>query len=576
MSHLFYSTRSTVYSTKGIVSSTQPLANAAGLKILEKGGNCVDACVAISAALCVTEPPSTGIGGDCFALYYNARSKTVEGINGTGRAAKKVTVDMVRKSGIEGPRMPATSIYTVNVPGAIAGWVDSIEKWGSGKVSLAEILQPAIDLAETGFPVSKTAASIWQNCVPKILKSNPDERQGFPLLVNGLAPKEGEFVQNKLLAQTFRDVAEQGKDGFYKGRNADLIIKEVQKRGGVMELLDLSSHTSTFVQPIKQEIFGKNIWEIPPNGQGLVALLALGLVKALEKSGRVNLFELKHNSPEYIHLLIEALKISFYDSDEYVTDPEFYDLPLEALLSPKYLDERAKLFSADRLIDLSNFTHGIPDPMFKSDTVYFTVSDSNGDACSFINSVYEGFGSAIIPEGTGYALHNRGANFNLTAGSKNCLEGGKRPYHTIIPAMITDASSNELYASFGNMGGYMQATGHVQHVLNMLLFGFNPQESVDSPRICLCAHPDQTSLDRGKGPDGPVSTPVTLVAVEEGMPQETIDGLKALGHEVKVYPYNNRGLFGRAQIIRNESKNGQLIYAGGSDNRGDGAAVPFV
>lgn len=572
----FQSRRSTVYSTKGVVASSQPAATAAGVKILELGGNCVDAAIAVSACLCVLEPASTGIGGDCFALYYEQKSNKVHGLNGSGRSASSATVDATLESlkNKDALRIPWNSIHAVTVPGAIAGWIDSIEAWGSGKVGLDQILAPAIDLAKNGFVVHEVSANIWKLCESKLKLQNPNLKANPFLNENGQAPKEGDLFFNPGIASVLELVVKHGKKGFYEGSVAEAVIKTTSSRGHNLSLEDLKSHTSSIVEPISIDFEKHRVWEIAPNGQGLVALLALGMLQELQNEGVVDIYSHKVNSVEYLHLLIELCKLGFYDSDEYVSDPDFGEAPLSDLLHKSYLQERSHLYSASKILDSETITHGVPNPINKSDTVYFTVADKNGDACSFINSVYEGFGSAVVVPEFGFCLQNRGANFNLTKGSKNALEGGKRPYHTIIPSMITNVNDNSLYAAFGNMGGYMQPVGHVQHVLNMTVFGMTPQQLVDTPRFCLCSDP--TGLDRGRGADGPVSTPVTVVALEDGIPEEVAEGLRKLGHTVKLVSGNGRGLFGRAQIIKNIGKDGKIVYAAGSDPRGDGAAVPII
>lgn len=575
----FNSRRSTVYSTKGIVSSTQPLANAAGIAILSKGGNSVEAAIAVSAALCITEPGSTGIGGDCFALYFkkdkNSNKGKVLGLNGSGRAAEKLLIqDVLKAYGEDTKRIPATSVFAVTVPGAIAGWWDAYKEWGSGKVTFEEILQPAIDLASNGFPVSQIASHSWNLEIEKLKKSNSENIDKIPFIIDGTGPKEGQFVKNQLVADALTLIGKQGKEAFYlKGPIPEALLKETGKRNHKLSKEDLASHTSTFVDPISLNFQGYEVWEIPPNGHGLVALIALGVIQELHKSGKINLYELKHNSPEYLHILIEASKIGFYDSDEYVTDPKFKDIPIKELLNEKYLSKRSELFHPNKIIDNDVIDHAVPDPKYKSDTVYLTVSDSNGELCSFINSVFEGFGTGIVVPEYGFALQSRGASFNLTAGASNSLEGGKRPYHTIIPGFIT--KDDEFYASFGNMGGFAQPVCHVQHVLNLIIFGFTPQQLTDSPRFVLGADDKNSHLDRGRGANGPVSTPVTIVNLEEGIEQETIAALKKLGHTTKSVSGYSRSTFGRAQITQNVSSGGQLIYASGSDLRGDGASVAF-
>lgn len=590
-----FSRRSTVYSTKGMVSSTQPLANAAGIKILEKGGNCVDACVAIAACLAVTEPASTGVGGDCFALFYKESDKKVYGINGCGRSASKLNIDWLKENHPDHfqnqYRFKSDSVFKVTVPGGIAGWYDSVEKWGSGNVTFEEILQPAIDLSENGFVVSEISAYLWKNSETKLLRENAQDKNLNAYLPNvdcTKAPLKGEFVTIPDLARTLKIIAKNGKDGFYKGEVADAIVEELQKRGHVITKEDFENHTSTFVDPISYEFLDHKLWEIPPNGSGIIALITLGLIKSLTQSGTVNLSEMKHNSTDYLHMLIECLKISFKESDEYVNDYDHYKAKtgidqsnyVGTVLSDEYLYSRAKEFSKDKIVENGSLV--VPNPMFKCDTVYLTATDSEGNACSFINSVYESFGSGIIVPDYGFALQNRGGNFSLNPKAKNCLEGGKRPYHTIIPGMITTPTSDpkidELYATYGVMGGYNQPQAQVQVYLNMLFFGMDPQQALDAPRICLSAHPDYKNKDKGLGSDHPSSNDVTCVGIEEGIDSSVVNELEKLGHTVRVISGSGRSLFGRGQIIRKESPPGaqHLIYSGGSDPRGDGASVPLI
>lgn len=593
----FKSRRSTVYSTKGIVSSPQPLANAAGLKILEKGGNAIDAAVAVAAALTVTETPSTDLGGDAYAIFYKAEDKKAYGLNGTGRSASALSVDYIKENfpkDIIHNRLSSESIFTVNVPGGVAAWYDSVEKWGSGKVTFAEILQPATELSE-GYPVSEISAHLASASEKRLKKVNDHKSQEFKekelgvfLPNEGLTgPKQGQLIKNPYKANTFKLLAKHGKDGFYKGEVAESIVKEVQSRGGLITLDDLANHTSTFVEPISYEFLGKKLWEIPPNGSGIIALLTLGLIKALDAKGDIKLSELKHNSVEYLHLIIETLKLSFKDSEEYVSDSDHLlkkfgidqKDTIEQLLSPQYFEERSKSFKPNVSLNNEDLEIGeLPNRIFKSDTVYFTVSDSEGNAASFINSVFMNYGSGILVPERGFFLQNRGANFSLNPDSKNCLECNKRSYHTIIPGLITtplDDGKEDLYASYGIMGGYNQPQAHVQVYLNLLLFGLDPQEALDAPRITLEPHPELAHTDKGHGAHGPVSRSVTLVNLEEGIDPEVVEGLKKLGHDVQVVSGYARKAFGRGQIIRKEPGE-DLVYSAGSDQRADGAAVPLL
>lgn len=592
----FPSRRSTVYSTKGVVASTQPLANTAALKILEQGGNAIDAAVAMSAALCVTETGSTDIGGDAFILFYDNKTKKVKGLNGCGRSAKNVSVDLIKEkfaNHIQNNRLKETSVLTVNVPGAIAAWYDAVEEWGSGKVTFEQILKPAIDLAENGYPISEISARLYQENVKTLVEANEvsgdkflKEQVSVFLPNEGFtAPKKGQFMQNKRVAETLRAIGKNGKKAFYEGEIADSIIGEIEKRGGVLTKEDLASHTSSFVDPISYDLLGKKLWEIPPNSSGIIALLAVGLLKSLDESGVAKLADLKHNSAEYLHLIIEVLKLSFKDSEEYVFDHDHilqkYGMnhkdDLVKLLHSSYFNERSKVYSPTSVLDNKELQCGqLPNELFQSDTVYFTVSDSEGNAASFINSVFHNFGSNILVEDRGFFLQNRGLNFSLDPESKNHIEGGKRPYHTIIPGMITTPTTvgEELYASYGIQGGFNQPQAQVQVYLNMILFGLDPQEALDAPRISLAPHPEYKSADSGKGSHGPVSTPVTLVNIETGIDPEVVKKLEEMGHVVKVVDGTARKVFGRGQIIRKEPGE-RLVYSAGSDQRGDGAAAPF-
>lgn len=566
----FSSRRSVVHSAKGIAASTQPLASAAAVRILEKGGNAAMAAVAMAAAMSVSEPMMTGLGGDAFALLYDAKSKTVRGVNGCGKAPKNGSIDAIRQSGVKGPRLPSDSVHSVTVPAAVATWVEVVEKWGNGKLTMAEILEPAIQLAEQGTPISSITRAMWKHGVARLKKNSPN---GGELLVDGeRAPAEGEIFVNKNMAETLKRIAKYGKDGYYKGPTADAIVEVIKERGGLMTHEDLADVEVLFCDPIYADIDEDiRLHELPPNNQGLVALIAIGTINELERQGKISRKSLEHNSVEYLHLLAETLKFAFKDGEEYITDIGKLDYDPQDFMDPAYLKTRASLFSPDKVN--KDFDYGVLDPTRKSDTSYFTVSDSEGNACSFIASLYLTFGSAMVPKGTGFALHCRGSNFNLTPGTRNCYEAGKRPYHTIIPAMITNRKDDSLYCSYGVMGGFMQPQGHVQVALNMKLFGMNPQEALDAPRLCLYADP--AGPDSGLGADSPVSTPETILGLEEGISENVAEGLRKLGHKVKIVTGAERGLFGRGQVIAaSKDSSGRLLWSAGSDLRGDGHAQP--
>ena len=412
-----------------------------------------------------------------------------------------------------------------------------------------------------------------------MLKKDPKAKDGCR------APKPGEIMSNPTLANTFRTLAKEGKAGFYAGRVAEELIKVTRDKGGHLTMEDLKHHMdlgSETTEPISLRFRGQDIakkhgnhmddassegidlWEHPPNGQGLVALLALGIIEQLEKDGKIPKFGHRdHNSAAYLHAIIEALRIAFSDGNWFIADPNVVKVPVKEMLNPSYLAERAKLFNPDRASDPPN--HGSP-AQNSSDTVYFACSDSEGNAISFINSNYAGFGTCIIPKGCGFTLQNRGANLVLQPENHpNILAPNKRPYHTIIPALVTNASDQSLHSVYGVMGGFMQPQGHIQVLLNQLVFGHTPQAALDAPRICIGA---------GMPDDGDVMD--KTVYVEEGMGEATVQGLRKLGHQVEVVGGMGRGLFGRGQVIRwhVDPVEGRGVWSAGSDQRGDGAAVP--
>lgn len=551
----FASRRSVVHGTKGIVACSQSLAAEAGLEILRQGGNAADAAVAVSAALNVTEPTSCGVGGDAFCLFFDAKSKTVHALNGSGRSPEKLTIRHMRDQGITDRNIPSRNINAATVPGAAAAWVDTVEKLGTMKV--ADVLAPAIRLAEEGYPVGEITSHQWKNSENLIKNASPN---GHEMLLNGRAPNPGEIIKLPNLAKTFREIATHGKDGFYKGRIAEEIVKLVKSGGGVMELEDLAKHKTAFVEPIKYTYAGEvTVYECPPNGSGITTLIALGILEQMQEQGRVkSLLELEHNSAEYLHALIEALRLAFSDALYYVADPDVVHVPVEKLLNREYLAERAKLFDSTKT---SPVIYG--NPVNSSDTVYFTVADQWGNACSFIQSNYEGFGTAAIPKGCGFTLQNRGSAFILEENHANALEGGKRPYHTIIPALAT--RGDELFLSFGVMGAFMQPQGHVQVLLNVLR-GFTVQAALDAPRFCIDAEP----IGEGKNVR-------SKVFIEDQVPVQVVEQLRAMGHDVELLSEFGRLKMGRGQIIqRKPDPNGRVLWAAGSDPRADGLAIAQI
>ncbi|MDI6769856.1 MAG: gamma-glutamyltransferase family protein [Anaerolineales bacterium] len=541
--------RSPVMGRGGMVATSQPLAVAAGLEILAQGGNAADAAVATAAALNVAEPTSTGIGGDCFALFYDAKTGQITALNGSGRAPSALTLERLRKEGMT--EIPPYHPFTITVPGACAGWCDLIER--HGVLPMTDILAPAIRLAEEGFPVAPITSYFWQRGAERQLK---EALNGREMTIDGRGPKAGEIFRNPGLARTFKKVAEGGKQAFYEGEIGAAIAVTIQKAGGCMTSEDLAAHTSTWDTPISATYDGLRLWECPPNGQGIAALLALNILEG---------FDLPADplSADRLHLEIEALRLAFADTCWYVSDPQFTKIPISQLLSREYAAERRKLIDPKKAT--LNQQRGTP--LAASDTVYLSVVDKFGNACSFINSNYMGFGTGIVPSGWGFTLQNRGHNFSLDPAHPNVLAPGKRPYHTIIPALVTReqrvessdqpiSNHHSLFSAFGVMGGFMQPQGHLQ-VFLLLAEGRDPQSALDLPRFCIT--------------DG---TSGGVVALEEGIPVETIADLTARGHQIQEVTGWERVLFGRGQVILRDPETG--VLTGGSDPRADGCAMTLA
>jgi gamma-glutamyltranspeptidase/glutathione hydrolase len=518
----------------GMVASSQRVATEIGLEILRAGGNAADAAVAVAAALNVAEPTSTGIGGDCFALYFDAGTRAVTALNGSGRAPAALTLELLRTQRLA--ELPPFHAHTITVPGACAGWCDLVERHGS--LPMAKVLAPAIRLAEGGVPVGPITAHFWA----RGLERQKGAANFGELSIDGRAPRAGETFRNPGLARTLRAVAAGGKDAFYRGEIAAAIVRVVREAGGVMEAADLAAHASTWDEPISTTYRGMRVWECPPNGQGITALLALNLLEGFELRGQDPL------GADRMHLLVEALRVAFADTRWYVTDPRVAKVPVAELLSKDYAARRRALVDPKRAA--ADVRHGAP--VAGTDTVYFCVVDGRGNACSFINSNYMGFGTGIVPKGWGFTLHNRGHCFSLDPRHPNALAPKKRPYHTIIPGMITRADGS-LYAPFGVMGGFMQPQGHVQVVVALFDDDAPPQAAIDRPRFCI----------------EPVDGAVRL-QLEEGVPEATAAALRTRGHDLVANVGGfERALFGRGQIIRRED-DGRLV--GASDPRADGEA----
>jgi len=525
-----------------MVASSQPLATQAGLHVLMRGGTAADAAIATAATLAVTEPGSTGIGGDCFALYYDAHTGAVSALNGSGRAPAGLDLDAVKRAGLlESPDQPMTQPFhalTVTVPGAVAGWCDLLARFGS--LPLRDVLAPAIRYAESGFPVAPLTAAAWERGAERQLRH---ARGGAALLIEGRAPRAGEIFRNPGYARALHAIAEGGAPAYYTGQLATALADVVQAAGGVLTTTDLAAHHSTWETPLSVTYRGHRIWECPPNGQGLTALLALNILEGLD------LAALDPLGPERWHLLIEALRLAFADARHYVADPKFAPAPLAELLSPGYAaGRRAQIDRRKATVDPRRGS-----PTSSSGTVYLCAVDGAGNACSFINSNYMGFGTGLVPEGWGFPLQNRGHNFSLDPDHPNALAPGKRPYHTIIPGLITRADGS-LWGPFGVMGGFMQPQGHVQVAAALFDDGLDPQSALDRLRFCI-----EPAIANG------------AVSLEVGLPDALVHGLARLGHPlVPDVVGDARGLFGRGQIIERRPDG---VLCAGSDPRADGLAL---
>lgn len=568
----FTSRRSPVLCRNGCVSSSQPLASSVGIQVLrDMGGNAADAAIAVAAVLAVTEPCSTGLGGDMFALHYSSKSRRVSAVNGSGRAPAGLNLDLL------GRDCPATdsseggaaisedtfeaSAHVVTVPGAAKGWEDLLKRHGSGRLSLAQLVEPAAKLADEGFPVAPMTALHWSDGLDKLIRRWVEPGRAVPLTVDGRrGPKPGDIIRNKDMARVLRDLGAKGaKEGFYKGETGRAIVDALRQRGGVMTMEDLESHESTFPDPIFAEYRGTKLWQVPPNGQGIAGLIALTGLAELEERGIVGKVatrdDLGDRKLETLHALIEMMRLGFGDARAYVCDPDFDAENMGGTVNDWLLDKARIGDRAANLFDPRKaVAQGIAPSV--SGTVSFQVVDAEGDAVSFVNSNYKGFGSGIVPHGCGFALQNRGLGFNLDPSHPNALEPRKRPYHTIIPGMVTH-DDDVLYATISNMGGFMQPQGHLQLTVAMVAAGLNPQEAVDAPRFCIA--------------DG---TQGGTVLIEEGVSEDVVRDLEAMGHDMRAgVAGHDRCVFGRAQIIKRDRDTG-VLWAG-SDGRADGCAMGY-
>jgi len=538
-----HQSRSVVVAQNGIVATSQPLAAQAGLDVLQAGGNAADAAIAANAVIGLTEPMSCGIGGDLFVIYWDAKTKKLYGLNASGRSPYALNREVFQQRGMS--HIPSTGPLSWSVPGCVDGWSVLHERFG--KMKWAELLQPGIDYAENGFPVSEIIARGWKGAESN-LSDWPDSAKTY--LPGGRAPEEGEIFKNPYLAASYRAIAAEGRDAFYRGEIARKIVEFSQANGGYFAMKDFEEHESNWVDPVSTNYRGYDIWELPPNGQGIAALQILNLLEPYD------IRAMGHNSPEFAHLFVEAKKLAFADRAKFYADPAFGKLPTAELISKPYADRRRKLIDPDRAA--TNVPAG--DPILQhGDTIYLTVVDKDRNCCSLIQSNYYGFGSQMAPGDVGFVLQNRGALFSLEEDHLNRLEPHKRPFHTIIPAFAT--KDGQPWLCFGVMGGDMQPQGHVQVLINMIDFGMNPQAAGDAARI------------RHLGSQTPTSQPMDAeggeVQFESAVPQSTVDALRQKGHQVK----RAVGSFGGYQAIMIDSKHGTLH--GATEPRKDGAAVGY-
>lgn len=536
-----FATRSEVIARHGMAATSQPLVTQIALDVLKAGGNAVDAAIAANAAQGLMEPVGNGIGGDLFAIVWDAESQALYGLNASGRSPRSLSLQWFADQGYE--TIPSYGPLPVSVPGCVDGWFELHARFGSRP--MAELLDPAIRYAREGFPVTELIAYYWDRSVPR-LSQFPGFTKQFT--VDGRAPRKGEIWRNPFLANTLARIAGGGRDAFYEGAVAKTIADYVQAQGGFLSEADLAAHTSEWVEPVSTDYRGYRVWELPPNTQGVAALQMLNILEGFDLAAA------GFGSPDHLHWFTEAKKLAFEDRARYYTDPDFADIPLERLLSKWYAaEQRAR-------IDKGKAAKAYPDPasLQSGDTIYLTVADEAGNMVSLIQSNYRGMGSGMTPPGLGFILQNRGELFALDPTHANRFEPGKRPFHTIIPAFITHDGAP--WVSFGLMGGAMQPQGHVQIVTNLIDFGMNLQEAGDAPRLY---HEGSSS------PTGPVMSDGGQLYLESGFDYSTVRALMGRGHRIG----SARGPYGGYQAILRDPVSG--VYFGASESRKDGQAAGY-
>lgn len=535
-----FATRSEVIAVNGMACTSQPLATQVAIDILKNGGNAIDAAIAANAVLGLVEPTGNGIGGDLFAIVWDSKSEQLYGLNASGRSPKSLSRAYFIENGYK--KIPAYGALSVSVPGCVDGWFALHEKFAS--LPMEKILAPAIQYAREGFPLSELIAYYWGSNARGLARSYPNIADVY--LPGGKAPEKGELFMNPALANTLEKIAKKGRDEFYQGDIARTIGDFIASQGGFLSYEDLASHTSEWVEPLSTNYRGYDIWELPPNGQGIAALQILNILEGYD------IADMGFGSAEYIHHFVEAKKLAFEDRAKYYADPDFSDQPIEVLISKEYAAERRELIlnRASRSYDAGKLEQG--------NTIYLTVADKDGNMVSLIQSNYRGMGSGMCPPGLGFILQDRGELFTLEEGHANVYEPGKRPFHTIIPAFIT--KEGKPYISFGLMGGSMQPQGHAQIVVNLIDFGMNLQEAGDAPRI---RHGGSSQPTGEKMKDG------GIVYLESGIAYPEIRKLMNKGHTIQ---YSSGG-YGGYQAIRRDLNSGVLF--GASESRKDGQASGF-
>jgi gamma-glutamyltranspeptidase/glutathione hydrolase len=525
--------RSVVMTRYGIVAAESPLAAQAGARILEQGGSAVDAAVAANAVMGVVAPMMDGIGGDLFAIVYDAKTGKLYGLNASGWAPAALSIDFLKSKGIT--TMPQHGIQSVTVPGAVDGWSKLLERFGRKKLS--EVLAPAIRYAEEGFPVPEQAATAWALSEQGV---SADANAAKTFLPGGRAPRAGEIFRNPDVARSLQAIASGGRDAFYKGEIAQRIVADSQRNGGTMSAADLAEYSSEWVEPVSTAYHGWTVFELPPNGQGIAALEMLNIMEQFPVA------KFGHNSADALHAMIEAKKLAYADLLRYMADPRFARVPVAGLISKDYARQRAQLIDMAK----ANCDVAPGNPPAGSETTYLAAVDRDGNMISLIQSNYDYFGSGLVADGTGFALQNRGGLFSLDSSSPNALAGRKRPLHTIIPAFMT---KDDVKIAFGIMGGFNQSQAHAQFVSNVVDFGLNIQAALESPRFTKATF---------AGCD---------VQMEARIPEAVRAALESRGHQITVRGDFSSNMGGGQAVLRNFSTG---VNFGGSDPRKDGAAIP--